>query len=128
MTIAVNRNLSNCENSPKKKKDFRGFNGIRTRGLCVSAAVLSQLSYEEPYTGGGPIYLLDLRGQKVQNKEKGHRFLHRGKPVCSGFDSRTRHHYVVEFVLGCSPCSERFFCGYSSLSLSTKTSTSNYHR
>ena len=55
MTIAVNRNLSNCENSPPKKV-FRGFNGIRTRGLCVSAAVLSQLSYEDSYTGGWPIY------------------------------------------------------------------------
>ena len=55
VTIAVNRNLSNCENSPKKKV-FRGFNGIRTRGLCVSAAVLSQLSYEDSYTGGWPIY------------------------------------------------------------------------
>ena len=43
MTIAVNRNLSNCENSPEKK-DFRGFNGIRTRCLCVRAAVLYQLS------------------------------------------------------------------------------------
>ena len=40
----------------RKKKVFRGFNGIRTRGLCVSAAVLSQLSYEDPYTGGWPIY------------------------------------------------------------------------
>ena len=39
-----------------EKKFFRGFNGIRTRGLCVSAAVLSQLSYEDPYTGGWPIY------------------------------------------------------------------------
>ena len=43
----MNRNLSNCENSPKKV--FGVFNGIRTRGLCVSAAVLSQLSYEDPY-------------------------------------------------------------------------------
>ena len=40
VTIAVNRNLSNCEIA--RKKDFRGFNGIRTRGLCVSAAVLYQ--------------------------------------------------------------------------------------
>ena len=38
--IAVNRNLSNCEKA--RKKGFRGFNGIRTRGLCVSAAVLYQ--------------------------------------------------------------------------------------
>ena len=58
MTIAVNRNLSNCEIA--RKKDFRGFNGIRTRGLCVSAAELSQLSYEDPYTRGWPIYFYGL--------------------------------------------------------------------
>ena len=40
VTIAVNRNLSNCEKA--RKKGFRGFSGIRTRGLCVSAAVLYQ--------------------------------------------------------------------------------------
>ena len=40
VTIAVNRNSSNCEIA--RKKVFRGFNGIRTRGLCVSAAVLYQ--------------------------------------------------------------------------------------
>ena len=33
------------------KKGFRGFNGIRTRGLCVRVAVLYHLSYEEPYNG-----------------------------------------------------------------------------
>ena len=44
MTIAVNRNLMICKNS--QKKVFRGFNGIRTRALCVRAAVLSQLSYK----------------------------------------------------------------------------------
>ena len=36
-------------NSPKKV--FRGFNGIRTRGLCGRAAVLYHLSYEDPYSG-----------------------------------------------------------------------------
>ena len=40
VTIAVNRNLSNWGKA--RKKGFRGFNGIRTRGLCVSAAVLYQ--------------------------------------------------------------------------------------
>ena len=35
----------------KPEKCFRGFNGIRTRGLCVSAVVLHQLSYEDPYVG-----------------------------------------------------------------------------
>ena len=49
VTIAVNRNLSNCEIA--RKKVFRGFNGILTRGLCLRAAVLYQLSYKDPYTG-----------------------------------------------------------------------------
>ena len=39
MTIPVNRDLSNCEIA---RKVFRGFNGIRTRGLCVRAAVFYQ--------------------------------------------------------------------------------------
>ena len=53
VTIAVNRNLSNCEKA--RKKGFRGFNGIRTRGLCVSAAALYQPELEDPYAGGRPI-------------------------------------------------------------------------
>ena len=32
MTITVNRNLINCKKA--RKKGFRGFNGIRTRGVC----------------------------------------------------------------------------------------------
>ena len=61
------RNLSNCEStcSPEKKR-FWDFNGTRTCGLCVSTAVLSQLSYEDPYTGGWPIYWVDqpVKGMK----------------------------------------------------------------
>ena len=30
-----------------------------------------------------------------------------------GFDSRTRHHMWVEFVVGSRSCSERFLSGYS---------------
>ena len=56
MTIAVNRNLSKIA----RKKVFRGFNGIRTRGLCVRSAVLYQLSYEDPYTRGRPIYYVSV--------------------------------------------------------------------
>ena len=32
----------------KPVKNPLGFNGIRIHGLCVSAAVLYQLSYEDP--------------------------------------------------------------------------------
>ena len=55
MPSQLNRNLSNCEVA-RKKKVFQDFNEIRTRGLCVRAAVLYQLSYEDPYTGSRPIY------------------------------------------------------------------------
>ena len=47
-----NCNLSNCKLTRKK---FRDLNVIPTHGLYVSAAVLYQLSYEDPYTEGRPI-------------------------------------------------------------------------
>ena len=46
--------LSNRKVSPEKC--FRGFNELRIYGLCVSAAVLHQLTYEDPYVGSRPIY------------------------------------------------------------------------
>ena len=55
VTIAVESQFKQLRSSPPKKV-FRGFNKIRTRGLCVRAAVLYQLSYEDPYTESRPIY------------------------------------------------------------------------
>ena len=43
------------QSQSKPEKCFLGFNGIRTQGLCVSAAVLHQLSYEDPYVWSTPI-------------------------------------------------------------------------
>ena len=43
-----------------------------------------------------------------------------------GFDFRSRSHMWVEFVVGSRPCSERFFSGYSSFPLVSKTSTSKF--
>ena len=40
--------------------------------------------------------------------------------MCPGFDSRTRCHMWVEFVVGSLLCSERFFSGYPSFPLSSK--------
>ena len=37
-----------------------------------------------------------------------------------GFNSRTRRHMWVEFVVGSRPSSERFFSGYSGFPLSSK--------
>ena len=39
----------------KPEKCYRGFNGIQIHGFCISAAVLYQLSYEDPYVGSKPI-------------------------------------------------------------------------
>ena len=36
-------------------KNVSGLQRIRTHGLCVSALVLHQLSYEDPYVGSRPI-------------------------------------------------------------------------
>ena len=38
-------------------------------------------------------------------------------PMWPGFDSRSRRHMWVEFVVGSRPCSERFFSGYSGFPL-----------
>ena len=43
-----------------------------------------------------------------------------------GFDSRSRRHMWVEFVVGSRPCSERFFSGYPSFPPSTKTNISKF--
>ena len=45
-------------------------------------------------------------------------------PMWLGFDSRTRRHMWVEFVVGSRPCSKRFLSGYSGFPLSSKTNTS----
>ena len=59
MAIAVNRNLSIAKIA--RKKVFRGFNWIRTRGLSVSAAVLSpaeHCSANAEATGSNPVEAL----------------------------------------------------------------------
>ena len=47
-------------------------------------------------------------------------------PMCPGFDSRTRRHLWVEFVVGSLPSSERCFPRYSGFPLSSKTSISKF--
>ena len=41
-------------------------------------------------------------------------------PMCPGFDSLTRCHMWVEFVVASLLCSERFFSGYCGFPLSSK--------
>ena len=47
-------------------------------------------------------------------------------PMWSGFDSRSRCHMWVEFVVGSRLCSERFYSGYSCFPLSSKTNISKF--
>ena len=52
---------------------------------------------------------------------------HAGLPLMwTEFDSESRRHIWVEFVVGSRPCSERFFSGYSGFPLSSKTNISKY--
>ena len=47
-------------------------------------------------------------------------------PMWPGFDSRTRRHMWVEFVVGSLLRSERFFSGYSGFPLSSKSNISKF--
>ena len=57
------------QSQSKPEKCFRGFNGIRTHALCVSAAVLHQLSYEDPYVGSRPIYWIHRTRERSETYE-----------------------------------------------------------
>ena len=47
-------------------------------------------------------------------------------PMWPKFDSRTRRHMRVEFVVGSRPRSERFFSGFSGFPLSSKINISKF--
>ena len=69
--------------------------------------------------------------QKWQIRRKGEQGWGSGEstrlpPMWPGFDSRTRRHMWVEFVVGFRPFSERFFSGYSGFPLSSKTNISKF--
>ena len=53
-----NYNFGICKlTPPPSPPKFRNFNGIWTHGLRVSAAVLDQLSHEDPYSGRRPKFV-----------------------------------------------------------------------
>ena len=56
--VVVGMHFKQLQIDPKK---CRKFNGIQTHGLCVSAAMLCQLSYKDPYiVGSRPICWVHL--------------------------------------------------------------------
>ena len=50
-------------------KKISDFNGIQSHGLCVRAAMLYQLSYEDPYIGSRPICWVHLNAWMEWNIE-----------------------------------------------------------
>ena len=102
VTIAVNRNLSNCEKA--RKKGFRGFDGIQTRGLCVSAAVLYQPELWRPIHWR-PANLLSS-STRERNETQNEMMWTAGiqmKWVCdhrseSHLYSRSSHHFILRMV------------------------------
>ena len=55
MIVAVVIVINQLQINPPPPHKIRNFNGIRTHNLCVSSALLYQLSYEDPCIARGPI-------------------------------------------------------------------------
>ena len=68
VTIAVNRNLSNCE-IPRKKL-FRASTGFKPMASALALQCSTSLSYEDPYTESRPILLSSSthEGNETQNE------------------------------------------------------------
>ena len=95
VTIAVNRNLSNCEKA--REKGFRGFNAIRTRGLCVSAAVLYQPELWRP------THIFREAGQFIEFinpwKEWNNKWSMHGQRQKKIWDNLSLHNFDKTFVI-----------------------------
>ena len=68
MTIAVASQFKQLRNSPKK--GFSGLHRDSNRGLCVGAALLYQLNYEDPCSGSRPIYWVHQPVQGMKHRMK----------------------------------------------------------
>ena len=62
----VNCDRRSSGNYKQTRKQFRVVKRIRTHGPCVSAAVLYQFSYEDPYIGSRPICILGDPGAVIR--------------------------------------------------------------
>ena len=74
------------------------------------------------------IIIIVIRGNNSNLGEQGWRSGESARlpPMWPGFNSRSRCHMWVEFVVGSHPCSERFFSGCSGFPLSSKTCISKF--
>ena len=67
------------------------------------------------------IILTDIALQRCRSGESA-----RLPPMCPVFDSWSRLHMWIEFVVGSRPCSDGFFSGFSGFPLSSKTNLSKF--
>ena len=72
-------------------------------------------------------YLLDVHFKNVLSL-RGEQGWRSGESthIVAWFDSWTRRHMWIEFVVGSRPCYKRFFSGYSGFPLSSKTNISKF--
>ena len=85
--------------------------------LCVFLHGQPSLSWQET-TFSIFIWNVSIRTRFETGKKETRKWL---PPMWPGFDSRTRRHMWVEFVVVSLLCSARFFSGYSGFPLSSKT-------
>ena len=68
VTIAVNRNLSNCGKA--QKKDLGASTGFEPMASALALQCSTSLSYEDPYTGGRPIYWVHQPAKGMKHRMK----------------------------------------------------------
>ena len=129
-----------CERKNKQVNDYRSY--IRNKPAFVFSGFLSKRAALHAYITAMIIHLFILSSAVQMYEflyihflgtftflgEQGWRSGESARlpPMWPGFDSRSRRHMWVEFVVGSRPCSERFFSGYSGFPLSSKTNISKF--
>ena len=110
----------------------RNYNMCRVRQVCRTCHVwlTSFISRDRTVAVvliASMVRVLNWWHKMYRPKSEHYNFGMSPKPqISSGFDSRTRRHMWVEFVVGSLLCSERFFSGYSGFPLSSKTNISKF--
>ena len=125
-----------CSNYVLSFHWFLLFQGTKISRTTISAKIESVQSVVQSYITAAHAFVTNVEIRiagsagrpQQQRREQGWRSGESARlpPMWPGFDSRTRRHMWVEFVVGSLLCSERFFSGYSGFSLSSKTNISKF--
>ena len=102
-----------------KDADLQVGSNFRSSNRDSTFGEVCRMRYSPTVSRERPIYICITFSINMEGWRSGESALL--PPMCPGFDSRTRRHMWVEFVVGSLLCSERFFSGYSGFPLSSKT-------